>query len=366
MNSVRSKLLLSQFFRELLEWSDFHSTPDERRFNIGGAPVRVLFYGDELLSKLEPSISHLAVEIESANTGLRIRAFDEASASTKGPKLPLEITSQERDFPVGDQSQPVFYLQTETHLLAYQRQGGEVSELHLFDIAAAEGIYWVRDAFLMSVASPDSLAAPFRTLFSWFYASEKKVIIHAAGVGDSEGGVLFIGPGGSGKSNSSLACLDHGWRFAGDDSILIDVLGAPTAYSLYSSARLSREDLQRFKRFEAAVRFQDEESEEKIRLLLADEFPELLVNNFPIQAIFAPLIDRALEEPRVERLTPVEALRALAPSSILHIPGYSQHTLDYLSKLVSKVPSYRLFAGTREGIVKLVDSVIGRQKKRSS
>src|SRR5581483_7940661 len=48
------------------------------------------------------------------------------------------------------------------------------------------------------------------------------VPVHAAAVALNGRGLLLTGPGKVGKSSTALACVEAGWKYIGDDFLLLD------------------------------------------------------------------------------------------------------------------------------------------------
>jgi hypothetical protein len=83
-------------------------------------------------------------------------------------------------------------------------------------------------------------------------------LAHAGSMGNDKEGVLLFGPGGNGKSTTTIACLGEGFYTAGDDYVLIDA--RPTsisAHAIYKTIKSFETDifsfpkvLQTFEQFE--------------------------------------------------------------------------------------------------------------------
>ena len=109
-------------------------------------------------------------------------------------------------------------------------------------IDAAVGDAW------FGVSAPTVLTngergAPFRLIFHWWGASRARVLAHAGAVGLDGQGVLIVAPGGGGKSSTSLACVEAGFVYAGDDYCFVASAPEPTAFGLYGSAKVVSDDL---------------------------------------------------------------------------------------------------------------------------
>ena len=83
-------------------------------------------------------------------------------------------------------------------------------------------------------------AAPFRSIWQWSLTSEDRCLAHAAAIGTSAGGLLLVGPGGAGKSTTTVAAALSGMRVAGDDYVVLESgPGGVVAHSLYATAKLA-------------------------------------------------------------------------------------------------------------------------------
>ena len=172
--------------------------------------------------------------------------------------------------------------------------------------------------------------------------------------------MLFAGKSGSGKSTSALACLDDGpLLYAGDDYSLVSVTGEPYVHSLYSSAKLKgAPDFERFAHLLPFVANRDHIAQQKALVFLNDAFRAKVTTGFPLRAILVPRIS-GKPETTIEPSSAIAALKALAPSTLLQLPGDGSATMARLSALVRRVPAYTLNAGTRmSGIARSVEALL--------
>src|SRR4029077_4802081 len=86
------------------------------------------------------------------------------------------------------------------------------------------------------------IAEPIRAILSWFMREHNRQLIHAAAVGNSDGGVLLIGRSGAGKSNTALCCLASDLQYAADDFCAVSVGSEPHVYSLYCTGKTHEVD----------------------------------------------------------------------------------------------------------------------------
>jgi len=89
------------------------------------------------------------------------------------------------------------------------------------------------------------VAEPIRAILSWFMRENGRQLLHAAAVGTRNGGVLLIGPSGTGKSNTALGCLASALSYASDDFCAVSTTGSPIVYSLYSTGKTQERDWSR-------------------------------------------------------------------------------------------------------------------------
>ena len=93
-------------------------------------------------------------------------------------------------------------------------------------------------------------------------------------------------------------------------------------------------------------------------MLLHDSFGEKVAIGFPLRAILIPRIT-GRSETTIEPASPAAALKALAPSTLLQLPGEGRETMARLSALARRVPAYTLNAGTgMGGIAESVEALL--------
>jgi len=84
-----------------------------------------------------------------------------------------------------------------------------------------------------------------------------------------------------------------------------------------------------------------------------DRFPERMCQGFPLRAVLVPRIRGS--EPKVVPAPPAEALRALAPSTLLQLHPARPEALAGMARLLQRVPAYTLDIG---GPVELIPPAI--------
>jgi len=187
--------------------------------------------------------------------------------------------------------------------------------------------------------------SPLRPILHWMMGAHGRQLVHAAAIGTPTGGVLLAGKGGSGKSTSALACIGTGLRYAGDDYVLLGPGTPPVVYSLYNTAKLHGDQVERFPHLRALVDNAAQLAAEKALIFLARHIPECLLPAFPIRALLLPRIT-GRRETRLMSASAAAALAALAPTTVFQLPGEGRRTFETLAALVRAVPSHWLDVGT--------------------
>src|SRR3982751_932901 len=191
----------------------------ERSYIIGGYCIRLTFAGAALVS-LTKALEHLEAD-ESSTPDLTVCLWDSESTGQAMVQRPW----QEDDFLARGVIQGY---NTERIYTAFQHGSGAVSFL---DKERDLGIFWVPDPGVPYWEN----GSPLRTILHWWLLSQGLQLVHAAAVGNSTGGVLIGGKGGSGKSTTALACLQSDLSYVGDDYTLLGLDSGPVVHSLYNS-----------------------------------------------------------------------------------------------------------------------------------
>ncbi|MCU0756339.1 MAG: hypothetical protein MUE46_14640 [Xanthomonadales bacterium] len=219
------------------------------------------------------------------------------------------------------------------------------AELSLLDPAGEIGHFHTQDATRLR---SDYSGAPLLVLAGWLAPRAGWRLAHAAAVGLGDEGVLLAGAGGSGKSTSALACLAAGWAFLGDDYCRVRATPEPAAARLYRSAKIDATHLAWTGLLAGAPQVQPRDAEAKAVLLPAEgsTAPQLR-ETLRLRALVAPKIDPTADAPRLERLSPAAALRALAPSTLCQLAGAGPEHFAELTRLAQQLPCHRLWLGRR-------------------
>ena len=154
----------------------------------------------------------------------------------------------------------------------------------------------------------------------------------------------MAGASGSGKTTVSLAALVHGLGYVADDYVLLDSTGEATAISIYNTAKLDDGHIKRFDALVPGVSFPPpSDAEEKAVLDVAGLMPGSLRASLPVRAVLVPRISGG--RARLRRVSPAEALLALAPSTALQMPFGDGAVVSSLAALVRRVPCFGVDVG---------------------
>lgn len=305
-----------------------HTDVLELTIRLADAPIRLCFAGAGLRAELGRAFAHLAAE-PGAAPELTIYAWDSSDSSAAQPALPkLE--------PGSPRGTTVYSSDPERQLVSRPALG----QLSGYDRGTATGWFWCRDLRELPFWER---AAPFRQILHWWLPQRNVLFVHAAAVGYASGGLLLVGAGGSGKSSCALASLGSELLYAGDDYVAVQLGPEPRVVSLYSSGKLTPGHATLFAHLPPASFVGDGGVEEKSVFYVGERFPDRMCEGFPLRAIVAPRVQG--DAPRVGPLPAVEALAALAPSTLLQLVPARQEALSAMAGLLTSIPAFRLDVG---------------------
>jgi hypothetical protein len=310
----------------------------DHAYEIGGYSVRMRFAGEGLIPHLTPAFAHLRTA-SSAAPDLTICLWDSVTTQTPPPLLLssllyllelrwFELLSSRREIKGyhSDRIRTMFHF------------GPNI--LSAMDMKDSVAVYWIKDARNTPYYEK---GYPLTKILNWWTENRNLQCVHAAAIGTQQGGVLLAGKSGSGKSTTSLLCLNSKLSYVSDDTSLVSWNPEPYVFSLYNTAKLMSLGL--FPHLEAYVSNLQRTSGEKALMFLQEHFPHKLIRGFPLKAI---LLLHVSGKPHSElsHASPFTALKALAPSTIYQLAGTGQAELTKMSRLVRQVPCYRLELGT--------------------
>jgi hypothetical protein len=300
-----------------------------RYFAVAGLLIRFQFAGHALVPAITPAFEHLRVASLGASPSFTIRLWDCASTGVLMPPPPcgikgFTIRGELRDFQDG------------RYHAAYQPSDRILSFL---DVEAGIGMVCVANAQEIQTSER---ATPLRALLGWLMRYNHRQMVHAASVAAGKSGVLIVGRGGAGKSNTAVGCLLAGLNFAADDFCAVSTAPVPMAHSLYSTAKLHRNG---WAQIPYPPSNPDDPDTEKRFYYLQANFAERLPANFPILAIVAP---RRTDwgDPTLVPISACTPVLETASETSLMLPDAGAEVLSTLSQIARQVPCYRLDLGS--------------------
>jgi hypothetical protein len=206
--------------------------------------------------------------------------------------------------------------------------------LTFFDPDARLGAVWVDS--LESIPSWET-HAPLLRVWHATLARRDRCVTHAAAVGDEYGGVLLAGPGGSGKSTTTLAAILGGMRCVGEDYVIIDLAGEEIeAHALYNNIKLSPSVRDLLPELPDALHQAPARGMEKMIARIDDIRVGAQISRLQLRAVVIPRLGAA--DCRLNPCSSADALRALAPSTIFQLSGDGGGALGPLSQVVRHLP----------------------------
>jgi len=302
-------------------------------FLLAGVAIELRFASPALRAALLPALRHLPPIPPGQAPALSICAWDRAGSGIAAPPPPFD---KKRITDRGD----IWGFVSRRYRLAFHY--GEYS-VSLFDRERGQGHFWVDDAAQLPYWSA---AAPLRTLLHWCMQASGRQLLHAAAVGTAHGGLLLTGRGGLGKSSTALAGLLSGMDFAGDDYVVVALQPQPRVYPLYSSAKLNRDQTERFAALAAQLRNPGGGAGEKAVFELLPAYrAQIPDGGMPIRAILVPGVADQ-DESAIDADIGLDAVRhAAAFSTLEQLPYAGRYTHGFIDELTRRVPAYRLRLG---------------------
>jgi len=181
-------------------------------------------------------------------------------------------------------------------------------------------------------------------VWRWWAAARGLRILHAGCVGTAAGAALLVGRGGSGKSSTSVLAALAGLRFVSDDYCLLGDEPEPVAHALFGTAKLHVEHLDRVPGLTPAAVLLPVEDGEKAILQMDQAAPGRMAARLPVRSVLAARVTGA-HRPRLVPIAAAEALRAVAPSTLMQLYRDDGSACGDLAALVRRLPCWRLELG---------------------
>jgi hypothetical protein len=218
----------------------------------------------------------------------------------------------------------------------------DASSLMVWDAARRVASCWWRDAGALKRWDP---AAPLRLALHFALRTPERMLVHAAVVGSGDRGVMLAGPGGSGKSTTTKACLAAGLRAAGEDYVVLDASGDRLrAHTVYRTIKTDDR---------LGARVADPANDPRVISLIGVDVPGAMAQSLEVTAVLVPRVTDARES-SLRRVPSGAALRAVAPSTLMQVPPEVVADLRPMSDLVTRAPTFELSLGRDCGVPAIV------------
>jgi GT2 family glycosyltransferase len=318
--------------------------------DIAGATVRLRFAGDGLARHLSGALAHLFVApVEHPDASFHIWDSETTAVTMPPPPCKPDCFTDRGDLWGLDSPR----IRSAFHWIE--------CSVNLFDAKTTTGVFWVETARTLPYWTK---ASPLRSLFHWWMEARGGQLLHAAAIGTEAGGVLVTGKGGVGKSTTALSCLAAGLRYVGDDYVVVELDPVPRAWSLYGTAKLNADQLERFPGFRDLVSNLPFLEREKAVMYLYPEFSELIARSLPLAAVLTPRIQeqRATE---IRATDQASLQRAAAFTTMSQLPHAGRRTHEFIVRLIGALPGFELALGSeRADIPRAIADLLASSRER--
>ncbi len=319
-----------EYFRAIQAY--LHELPcnSAATYSIAGTAIRLQFGSECFAEQVSHAFSHLEIAPDS-RPSLTVLLHDLASA-------PYAAEFLQEFSPPGEESD-MWLMDSPDLMLILQRPRRVFAAVDWTTNTA----YWlIPDAASMPYLER---ARPLKLLLTYWLGMQGRYLIHAAALGNRNGGALVVGHGGAGKSTTALSCLIAGLGYVADDHCLIRLEASPSVHSIYDTGVLAPEDLYRFPALAPAAATSDCPAREKVAFFF-DRLPAIrLTPSFSLRAILLARISNS-RQTRLRSISRSEAFKAIAPSCFMHLPAARPRALECFNSLVRQLPAYMLELGS--------------------
>ncbi|WP_025742447.1 hypothetical protein [Aquimarina pacifica] len=319
------KKLASQYNQKTTEKSS-----TIRTIQVGAFTIQMKFLGDSLIPIFYKAFSHLSIPVSTEVAPCLTLHFWEEKPTKAFPDIPWELEERHHLGFIQSYSNDRFF--------TLHQPGSEA--IYMLDTLKNEGYYWVRSQNDIPYWESDF---PLRMVFHWWFKDSSFQPVHAGAVGTEKGGVLLVGKGGSGKSTSTLACVNSMLKVAGDDYVLLDCKNQEV-YSLFSLTKVNHNSLKLLPKLNVNVKDLNAPIDDKYRILLYPKHKESLIKKMPVLATLLPTVTDA-DKTTIVPCSSSEAMLALAPTTLFQLPGLREEAFAKMSEFARITKTYKLLLG---------------------
>lgn len=298
-------------------------------FLLGSEVLRIEAVGDAMFQAVTGALSHLRVSQQCV------------------PSLTIRVREQEQGLPRLISPDVLAFREMADLRQKSETEGRfamamqETGTLYVADLC--RGIAYCEVECLASWPAWEC-AAPFRALLSAWLSRSGAVLVHASCVGLGEQALLLAGPSGSGKSTTAMICALHGWTHYADDYTLVQMHDGLSAAPLYNTAKLNPDSVSLLPDLNQMPVVEKDPMGKSIYTLGSAGETTAGTSRPRLAGIVFPSAAGAGErtEPSLSPMTGGDALRLLAPSSLLQLSTGGAQTFARLATVVRRLPSWRM------------------------
>jgi hypothetical protein len=228
---------------------------------------------------------------------------------------------------------------------------GPDATLWLLDREQSLAVLWIEDFEALPLWEHTS---PLRTAARWWATAHSAAMVHAGAVAAEGRSVLLVGDSGAGKSTTTMACHGSDLEVLGDDFCFVEppsTARSAVAHAMYRLAKLDDRALDLLPHLRDRVVGTAWRGKKLIDLCAPAMSPRSIV-----------AVCQVVHEPgastRVEPLSRVQALRAVAPSTMFQQRMWERETWDVLAATVRSVSCHRLVTGDLATVPDVLRSVL--------
>lgn len=312
-------------------------------FQIDGFTIRLVFAGNSLYPAITTVFAHLRIN-PVPDVDLTVCCWDSLSTSTPPPWLPKlkNAIGKEND---------ITYFDDEAIYFSFNHTSGV---LNLFRAREKIGLFWIKSHTKLPQYEK---ASALKNLLNWFFYRRHFYMVHSAAVGINDRGILIGGKGRTGKSTTAMACFRYGMKYAGDDYIMLAKNRGYRAYSVYNSIKLEENNIFRLFKLPSDMVTVDSFYKKNV-MYLNDMNRAGISTGFKICALLLPNIQTDTK-PGLKRISPAQAFREMAPSSIFQQMGPKERVFEFLAEMTRMLPCYQLtLSADIDRIAKIIEKLI--------
>lgn len=367
---MTTEFIATEFQKLEEQWQTFQ-VQRTRSFVIAGLLVNIEFTDQLLESVLCDALTHLELpHHNSSNSAQRSEPGEQGrrgwQCQPNRPNQPDQISLTIRTWDASERQSAIASLRWDLlHANGYRGVSDGNYFFQFFDsINAISFLSLEHKTAYYVVKNTQELpwwvrGSPLQAIFSAFFRAKGMQLTHVAAVGNKDRCVLLAGKGGSGKTTTTLACLQHGLTYLGEDYCLIEPTANNTiVHSVYHSAKWTPQTKMMYPQFDRFVRSQPTTAHDKSLLFYKECFAEQIGISLPATAIVSLSIHHQAK-PTLAVANKTSSLKQLTLSTIKQLPFFDQQTDNLLRKCCETVSYYDLQLGTgREANALLVERLL--------